>query len=68
MVFINRNSTMNKKAGDRENLLRKIENLKPWWHKIELGDGVVTPGGDHEWVWDPIRRLMDKVDYSGKKF
>ncbi len=67
MIINNRNRSMKKKAENRDNLLRKIENLKPWWHKIELGDGVVTPGGDHEWVWDPIRRLMDKIDYSGKK-
>jgi len=52
---------------DKPKILKKIESLKPWWHKIDLGNGIVTPGGNYEWVWEPIQRLMDKVDYRGKK-
>jgi tRNA (mo5U34)-methyltransferase len=30
---------------DRE-LLRRLVHGRPWWHQIDLGDGLITPGPD----------------------
>jgi 2-polyprenyl-3-methyl-5-hydroxy-6-metoxy-1,4-benzoquinol methylase len=48
-------------------LLKRIEELKPWYHKIDLGNGIITPGKDWEKIWAPITKLMDNVDYKGKQ-
>ncbi len=50
-----------------EYIRRRIEELKPWYHKIDLGGGVVTPGCDYEHMWDATRRVMETVDYYSKK-
>ena len=52
---------------DREYYLKRIEELKPWYHKIDLGNGIVTPGRDWDGLWNAIRKLMDRVDYTDKK-
>ncbi len=46
-------------------LIDKVRALK-WYHKIDLGNGFVTPGYDFDPIWDRIRQEMDKVDYSNK--
>jgi tRNA (mo5U34)-methyltransferase len=51
----------------KDELIVAVERLKPWYHKIDLGQGVITPGCNFEHAWEPIRRLMDQVDYTGKK-
>jgi tRNA (mo5U34)-methyltransferase len=38
-----------------------------WYHNIDLGLGVVTPGRDLFPVWDAIRETRAHVNYSGKK-
>jgi len=38
-----------------------------WYHKIDLGQGVVTPGLDFEEKWKMIRRTRDHIPYGGKK-
>ena len=50
-----------------EYIRRRIEELKPWYHKIDLGSGVVTPGRDYDHMWDATRRVMETVDYHNKK-
>lgn len=50
-----------------EYINRRIEELSPWYHKIDLGGGIVTPGRDYERMWDATRRVMDQIDYTGKK-
>jgi tRNA (mo5U34)-methyltransferase len=37
-----------------------------WYHKIDLGQGVVTPGRDYEDMWALIREVRDTLDYSEK--
>jgi len=44
-----------------------LKTFRFWYHKIDLGDGVVTPGLDFESVWDNIRESRKHVDYRGKK-
>jgi tRNA (mo5U34)-methyltransferase len=49
----------------REELIARVQSLK-WAHKIDLGDGVVTPGewGDHSpSLWKAIR----EIHFGGKK-
>ena len=46
---------------------QRIEELKPWYHKIDLGGGIVTPGFDFDEQWVLTRSVMDNIDYRGKK-
>jgi len=45
----------------------RIAEFRFWYHKIDLGDGVVTPGLDLEPVWDIIRKTRDQFDYRDKR-
>ena len=45
--------------------LRDRVNALQWVHRIDLGDGLTTPG---QWpVSDLISRAFDAIDFSGKK-
>lgn len=37
-----------------------------WYHKIDLGGGIVTPGFNYEPLWDNIRKVRGGIDYNGK--
>jgi tRNA (mo5U34)-methyltransferase len=52
---------------DKKYLLNRLEELKPWYHRIDLGGGIITPGLKWEHIWNPIRQLMSSVNYSKKK-
>jgi tRNA (mo5U34)-methyltransferase len=43
-----------------------IEPYK-WYHKIDLGDDVVTPGLDWEHLWENNRKVRQHLDYQGKR-
>jgi hypothetical protein len=51
----------------REYIVKRIEELKPWYHSIDLGDGIVTPGRTYDIMWEANRKVMDKIDYKGKR-
>jgi tRNA (mo5U34)-methyltransferase len=51
---------------NREEILTEIERLQPWYHKVDLGNGVVTPGYDWDDLWDNIRQVRACIDYHGK--
>lgn len=51
----------------KEYIQERIEELAPWYHSIDLGDGIVTPGRTYDVVWDSTRKVMDAVDYEGKR-
>jgi SAM-dependent methyltransferase len=52
---------------DTATIARKIkEDFTYWYHKIDLGDGIVTPGFDYEPLWNNIRSVRNKIDYMGK--
>lgn len=38
-----------------------------WYHKINLGNGIVTPGYDFDDVWDGIRISRGAIDYNRKR-
>ena len=38
-----------------------------WYHKIELGDGIITPGYDFDELWLPLKKEMREVNFSKKK-
>ncbi len=50
----------------RNYVLRKIEELKPWYHKIDLGDGIITPGNDYDELWQCTQNVIDEIDYKNK--
>ena len=37
-----------------------------WYHKIDLGNGIVTPGFDYDPLWDNIRKVRGGIDYKNK--
>ena len=37
-----------------------------WYHSIDLGDGLVTPGLELNNVWDNIRKTRSHLDYKNK--
>jgi SAM-dependent methyltransferase len=38
-----------------------------WYHKINLGNGIITPGYDFDDVWNGIRKSRETIDYKGKR-
>jgi SAM-dependent methyltransferase len=45
---------------------KRIKELSPWYHKIDLGNGIVTPGREYDRIWTNTRAVIDKIDYTGK--
>ena len=37
-----------------------------WYHKIDLGHGIITPGFDYDPLWDNIRKVRRMIDYKDK--
>jgi SAM-dependent methyltransferase len=37
-----------------------------WYHRMDLGNGVVTPGFPWEWIWNNARRVRERVEYADK--
>lgn len=37
-----------------------------WYHKIDLGGGVITPGLNFERMWDHVSRFLDDIDFTNK--
>jgi tRNA (mo5U34)-methyltransferase len=47
-------------------LRRRIDEHR-WYHEIDLGNGVVTPGvADFRPIWENIRHARQHLDYRGK--
>lgn len=39
-----------------------------WYHEIDLGNGIVTPGHkEFRGIWDQTRKVRSNLDYNGKK-
>lgn len=49
--------------------IEDIEKMKTmsWYHKIELGNGIITPGNDWDYLWSPMKEQMKKVDFADKR-
>lgn len=51
----------------KEQLLKKLkEDFTYWYHRIDLGDGIVTPGFNYDPLWDNIRKVRKNINYKGK--
>lgn len=53
-----------------EELSRKVDKLRSWYHSISLPceDGtLVTPGEPYDFTWNMIRKSRWHIDYAGKK-
>lgn len=37
-----------------------------WYHRIDLGNGIMTPGNQWDHLWTPLKEEMRKVEFSGK--
>lgn len=49
-----------------EYIRERMEKLSPWYHNIDLGHGLVTPGRSYEGIWGIIREVMSNIDYTDK--
>jgi len=49
-----------------EHLKIEMERLSPWYHKIDLGPGLVTPGQAFDPIWEMIRKTRTAIDYDRK--
>lgn len=63
---IGRNQSRQRGQDELEFIKRRVSELSPWYHCIDLGGGVVTPGRNYERVWEPIKKLIENIDYRGK--
>jgi tRNA (mo5U34)-methyltransferase len=48
-------------------LRQEMFSFRDWYHKIDLGNGLITPGRDYEKIWHVCRSTMDRVDFRGKR-
>jgi tRNA (mo5U34)-methyltransferase len=44
----------------------RVENYGWWYHKIDLGDGIVTPGREWDALWNNARSVLDRLNFAGK--
>ncbi len=47
--------------------LRTEVDKRTWYHKIDLGHGIITPGYDFDPLWNMVRKARGTIDYSGKR-
>lgn len=45
---------------------KELKNFSYWYHKINLGNGIVTPGLDLEPIWNNLRKVRKKINYKNK--
>lgn len=50
-----------------EYVAAQVEKLKPWYHKINLGNGIITPGYEFDKIWSNTHNVVDKLEYSNKQ-
>lgn len=41
--------------------------LPNWYHSIDLGHGLVTPGRDFGPIWRVCEATLDRIDFTGKR-
>lgn len=52
---------------DTKEILKRVNSLPYWYHKINLGHGVVTPGLELDLLWNNLRKTRNKINYKGKR-
>src|SRR5947209_17777813 len=53
-------------APDVDEIRAKMLALPGWYHDIDLGNGLVTPGRGLHSLWDIDRRLMNLIYFHDK--
>ena len=48
-----------------ERLQREIA-ARSWYHRIDMGNGLHTPGRPYDPLWDAIRACREGIDYRGR--
>lgn len=51
----------------REAIVEEMNRHTDWYHKIDLGQGIVTPGRPFEPIWEVCARTLEGVDFRGKR-
>ena len=51
----------------REALEAEVQGRAPWYHSIDLGLGVITPGRSFDNIWNNIRLVRNSIDYKQKR-
>lgn len=52
---------------DIEKIKMKLkDDFTYWYHKIDLGNGITTPGFEYDVLWDNIRKVREGIDYKDK--
>jgi SAM-dependent methyltransferase len=49
-----------------EQIESELRNYTYWYHRIELSDGIVTPGMNLEPIWENIRKVRENISFIGK--
>lgn len=51
-----------------DQLKSEMESLGPWYHSIDLGGGLVTPGRAwYHHMWEVCRDTMNHLDFRGRR-
>ena len=48
-------------------LIQDMKEFRFWYHKIDLGNDVITPGLDFDPLWNMVRETRNHIDYKGKR-
>src|SRR5437588_11652940 len=57
---------MHEVAGPPQRLAEAVAQVPVWWHSIDLGDGVVTPGHKSPTMLDDEWQSLNLPDLCGK--
>lgn len=52
---------------EKEEIMRRVEEAKPWFHRIDLGQGIITPGNQGEDTQNSLLRMHIPPVLAGKK-
>jgi len=47
-------------------VLKEEITKRQWYHRMDLGNGVTTPGNPWEWLWEMTRETRSAIDYKNK--
>lgn len=50
----------------KKQIKSELKKFSYWYHKINLGHGITTPGLNLEPIWDNLRKVRNKVNYKNK--
>jgi len=49
-----------------DTFLKEEISRRKWYHRMDLGNGVTTPGLEYDRLWNNIRRTRSEIDYTEK--